>query len=57
MNVSGVFYAIGVIFIILAAVAFLGVFSIGTAAPGTLLVVGIISLVVAYFLGSRAPRV
>ena len=57
MTISNVLYAIGVICIILAFVAFLGVFSIGTAAPGTLLVVGIIALVAAYFIGARRTRV
>ena len=55
--ISNVLYAIGVICLILAFVAFLGLFSIGTAGPGTLLVVGIIAIVVAYFLGSRSTRV
>ena len=55
--ISNVLYAIGVICLVLAFVAFLGLFSIGTAGPGTLLVVGIIALVCAYFLGSRSARI
>ena len=55
--VSTFLYAIGVICLILAFAAFLGIFTLGTASPGTLLVVGIIAIVVAYFLGSRPARV
>ena len=52
--ITNVLGAIGVICLILAFVAFLGIVSIGTAGPGTLLVVGIIALVAAYFLGRTA---
>lgn len=55
--ISNVLYAIGVICLVLAFVGFLGVFAIGTAAPSTLLIIGITAIVVAYFIGSRSPRV
>ena len=50
---SNVLYAIGVICIILALLAFLGVYTIASAGAGSLLVVGIVCCVVAYFLGAR----
>jgi hypothetical protein len=47
---------LGVILIVVAVLKFLSVVAIGGAAAGTLLVVGIVLLLVAYFLfnGSRA---
>lgn len=50
--ITTVLYIIGVVFIILAAASFLGLFSIGVGAGG-LLIVGVIAVVVAYLLSNR----
>lgn len=53
--ISTVLYVIGVIFIILAAAAFLGV-TLVPAPAGALLVIGIIAVVAAYLLSGRTGR-